>query len=669
MPITPQYSWEETDAGLSVTVGLPGVSRKALDVFATEALLKVNAPPYLLTVDLAHDVEDSQSTATVDERGVTFTLVKKAPGLWGKLGADGSKEEIALRREASIDAAHQRSNAAREAALKKKQKDEKALSDRQLELECTKRQLVEQRKKEEFSAEAEGLKRWQASLDDPAANDSDTESEDADDVPVDEAAVAASMPDHPHYHGKGWRGAEEHGGTPTEAAAAKGSTTPDKTEEKKPLWEADNTSSDEDGDGGADSASSSSGSDDEDEGRASRATTFRPMPPPRRVMEAVEVEFTKLEMGHLPARENRELELKEYKRQQRELAALDDMTDVSERQPVFLKDKGDALYAKGNFQGALNAYSRALAIDPEHLPSLANRSACHLKLGDVAACVADCEAGLEQLAPMLRRLQELAGADGGVGGAELVKLATMRLRLLARKGAAHCQLDELPQALAAYEAAVAASPDDATLAANVEEVRAAMSPADAASLRGRADARVKAGDPLGGAEAYSMLLGLTGLTPAERLAGLSNRSVCYLMAGDFQPALNDCNAALVMLLEGLGVAGLEQLHVWVSERLLSAETGEGGALPEGWALGGAQRASLQRLLARRGAAASHLRRYAHAVPDLSAAAALCTASGDADQAAALEADAVRVRALMEREDAAGAALAAGAGGPTEEELD
>lgn len=76
MPITPQYSWEETEAGLSVTVGLSGVSRKALDVFATEALLKVNAPPYLLSVDLAHDVDDSKSTATVDERGVTFSLVK-----------------------------------------------------------------------------------------------------------------------------------------------------------------------------------------------------------------------------------------------------------------------------------------------------------------------------------------------------------------------------------------------------------------------------------------------------------------------------------------------------------------------------------------------------------------------------------------------------------------
>jgi hypothetical protein len=42
------------------------------------------------------------------------------------------------------------------------------LSDRQLELESSKRRMIEQRKKEELNAEAEGLRQWQASLHDPA---------------------------------------------------------------------------------------------------------------------------------------------------------------------------------------------------------------------------------------------------------------------------------------------------------------------------------------------------------------------------------------------------------------------------------------------------------------------------------------------------------------------
>ena len=57
-------------------VELQGVSRKQLDVFATSALIKVNAPPYLLNVDLAYDVDDTRSTASVDNSCVKFNLVK-----------------------------------------------------------------------------------------------------------------------------------------------------------------------------------------------------------------------------------------------------------------------------------------------------------------------------------------------------------------------------------------------------------------------------------------------------------------------------------------------------------------------------------------------------------------------------------------------------------------
>ena len=75
---------------------------------------------------------------------------------------------------------------------------------------------------------------------------------------------------------------------------------------------------------------------------------------------AVQVAFTKLEFPHLPAREKREEELKLYKQKQRDACALTDSLDISERQPVFLKDKGDALFAQRNYAAAVNAYSAAL---------------------------------------------------------------------------------------------------------------------------------------------------------------------------------------------------------------------------------------------------------------------------------------------------------------------
>ncbi|GFH22033.1 uncharacterized protein HaLaN_19433, partial [Haematococcus lacustris] len=159
-------------------------------------------------------------------------------------------------------------------------------------------------------------------------------------------------------------------------------------------------------------------------------------------------------MPNLPAREQREVELKDWKKK----AAVDqkllaDSVDVADRQPVFLKDKGDGL-------GALHAYSRALDLDPA-IPLLwANRAAAHLKLGDAGAAVADCSQALE----LLRARQQRGG--------ELV---------------------------VGYRS---------QLSSDLEELRAALQPADALALRQRGNARFLAGDAEGAVEAFALLLGL-----------------------------------------------------------------------------------------------------------------------------------------------------------------
>lgn len=76
MPISPKHEWQETATTLEVRVDIKGLSRSKAEVFATDALLKVNYPPYLLLLDLAHDVDDTQSAATLSADGVTFKLVK-----------------------------------------------------------------------------------------------------------------------------------------------------------------------------------------------------------------------------------------------------------------------------------------------------------------------------------------------------------------------------------------------------------------------------------------------------------------------------------------------------------------------------------------------------------------------------------------------------------------
>lgn len=75
-----------------------------------------------------------------------------------------------------------------------------------------------------------------------------------------------------------------------------------------------------------------------------------------------------------------------------------DSADISDRQPLFLKDKGDALFRQANYRGAVNAYSRALELDDGLAAAFSNRAAAHLKLGALREAAADCTCALELMA-------------------------------------------------------------------------------------------------------------------------------------------------------------------------------------------------------------------------------------------------------------------------------
>ncbi|KAG2439034.1 hypothetical protein HYH02_006562 [Chlamydomonas schloesseri] len=449
MPLAPKYTWTETDVAIEVTVEVPGVSRSKADVFATDAYLKVNSPPYLFALDLNKDVDDTRSSATILPGKVVFTLFKREAGLWGVLAATGEKAALTSRRNASIDRAYAALEAARKARVERKQAEDKAATQRVMDTDRRKRAEVEARKAAELAAERGRLADWQQGLglqQDPDA-ESDYEDEEGDDdeghgTGSQQAAgaeaggkgargdKAAAAPDHPDYHGRGWRAsdAKKDAGSSGDAVVTAGKAA--RSACGKATVESDE---DEDADERRARGGRGVGSDsDEEEGGAaaaggpaaaappaSRPASFKPLPPPRAKLEPVQVTFTKLETGHLPAREHREEEIRAFRKQSR-AAALEagagegggEATDLAERQPLFLKDKADGMFKAGNFSGALNAYSRAIALDdaaaggPGPGPGAAganpalrsNRAACLLALGRPAEAAEDCDRALELLA-------------------------------------------------------------------------------------------------------------------------------------------------------------------------------------------------------------------------------------------------------------------------------
>ncbi len=65
MPIAPLFTWSETATTVEVKVDVAGASRSKADVFATDCLLKINCPPYLLILDLFGIIDESKTVVSL----------------------------------------------------------------------------------------------------------------------------------------------------------------------------------------------------------------------------------------------------------------------------------------------------------------------------------------------------------------------------------------------------------------------------------------------------------------------------------------------------------------------------------------------------------------------------------------------------------------------------
>ncbi|KAK3234950.1 hypothetical protein CYMTET_54829 [Cymbomonas tetramitiformis] len=80
-----------------------------------------------------------------------------------------------------------------------------------------------------------------------------------------------------------------------------------------------------------------------------------------------------------------------------------------------LKSQGNALFAKGDIEGALKCYTRSLELRPDNTPVLANRAAAYLKLSRFQEAEADCSAVLMQDASYVKVYHRRALARKGLG--------------------------------------------------------------------------------------------------------------------------------------------------------------------------------------------------------------------------------------------------------------
>ncbi|CAG5865213.1 unnamed protein product, partial [Menidia menidia] len=112
-------------------------------------------------------------------------------------------------------------------------------------------------------------------------------------------------------------------------------------------------------------------------------------PPPPRPGGNIQISFTP-RVFPTALRESRLPEEEEAEARRSVISAAEELQDLreEERNPDWLKDKGEC-FGTGDFQGAVNAYSLALRLNPQ-LPALfSNRAACHLKLRNLHKAIQD----------------------------------------------------------------------------------------------------------------------------------------------------------------------------------------------------------------------------------------------------------------------------------------
>ncbi|XP_063301771.1 dynein axonemal assembly factor 4 [Pelobates fuscus] len=401
MPIlVKDYTWQQTDRELYISVPLKGTRADGSNVLCTEHYLKVSFPPFLFEVFLFSPIDESRSTAKIGNGIILFTLYKQVPSVWDTLTAESlDKKEMQSIREEAIARVQEKAKQDIQAKAVVKRENEKYSLEVMMKLEDEERRRIEDVKEEERRKATEEMEKWkeQQRIEEEQKRIQKKIEEEKRKNNINKA----TFPSQPKPSLKG----HEKNGTPV-----------GKKVEEKVL-------------------------------------------PPTRTNGCIKITFTP-RVFPTAVRESRVEEEEEWLKKQAEARRainLDDkeLQDLKEEEknPDWLKDKGNKLFAAGDYLAAVNALNLAIRLNCK-IPALyLNRSACHLKLRNLHKAIEDSSKALELLIPPV--------PDN----------AAARVKAHVRRGAAFCELELYVEGLLDYEAALKIDPTNENVKFDAEKIR------------------------------------------------------------------------------------------------------------------------------------------------------------------------------------------------------
>lgn len=408
MPVrVSEFSWQQTPAALFLSLPLRGVCVRDADVFCGESYLKVNFPPFLFEVFLYAPIDDGKSKAKIGNDTILFTLYKKEPVLWESLSMPGVDKEMMQRiREKSILQAQEKAKEATEAKAAAKREDQRYALGEMMKIEEEERKKIEDMKENERKKATRELEAWK------------------------ECQKKADGQKRVQRKEKPLQGkkAEERGALKPQSLPRKAPPTRLPTRGRN--WE----------------------------NIFSEKLKEDRVPAPRSA-GSIQISFTP-RVFPTALRESQVAEEEEWLHKQAEArrAMSTDLPEFSdlkeeEKNPDWLKDKGNKLFATENYLAAIDAYNLAIRLNRKIPVLYLNRAACHLKLKNLHKAIEDSSKALELLTPPV--------ADN----------ANARMKAHVRRGTAFCQLELYVEGLQDYEAALKIDPANTVVQNDAEKIR------------------------------------------------------------------------------------------------------------------------------------------------------------------------------------------------------
>ncbi|NWT80400.1 DAAF4 factor, partial [Lanius ludovicianus] len=407
-----EHSWRQTLTAVYLSLPLRGARATPANIICSEQYLKVSIPPFLFEAILYAPIDDTNSTAKIGNGNIFFTLYKKEPVMWDSLTlADAGKEKLQYLRENAVLKAQEKAKEETEAKTITKQEHKKYALEATMKVEEAERKRIEDLKEKERQKVAKELEFWKK------------QQKDADKYKNVQKKEELQQEIEPSKERKNEK--------------MKKSRIPDEVTSKIRLKSTK----------GHGSCSIFSQTLKEEQ-----------LPAPRGAA-TIEVNFTP-RVFPTALRESRVAEEEEWLHKQAEaqrrinsdLSELEDLKE-EEKNTDWLKDKGNKMFAMGNYLGAVNAYTLAVRLNNE-LPLLyLNRAACHLKLRNLHKAVEDSSKALELLTPPVPDNKNA------------------RVKAHVRRGTAFCQLELYTEGLQDYEAALKIDPKNKNIEKDAEKIR------------------------------------------------------------------------------------------------------------------------------------------------------------------------------------------------------